>query len=832
MTALFVGNASADNRKLTLKSEAPVFTYQGQQVPSVVALPYAQQKKQAVSAVSGPRKAVVRKDIILEEDFSRLTSGSVDAPDTDTELCTFYGQPGDEYIADGLLNTDGYTGMRMCPAGGTIYFWAYGGQSSAVLNTPLGDYSGHVTVTFRVKSDPTYASGASLVVNMVKGGIDNPTMTESRENPPYNYLTIFPNDGWQEVTVLFDNYSADNDGYIQFNCYGRCFMDDLKVVIENDFMAAPHSLGITAATDSTFTLTWEKVRRANSYKANLYKKVAVGTENASYNTDFEDGQMPAEYTISDGKVVDGVGKGESKALVLENSGYIYSPINFSKYKTFKVDLRVVAPEGVSPYEMGNINMLTYDGSKWTSNGTFSAGYFMDDIYTVDLEEELAWYGGFAEKYFGVGFKLVNCPEGTQLIVDNIECTTGIPSKLEQCYQGWTVTTNPLNYANYTDPVTGLKPVITDFAEGNLCHVTFGNLDPEGEYYYELFSRYLMLDSETQMLEAFYVATPQALSATDIDERGAFTANWKTTPKATRYLVSNYGTYIAKTDEAKHVVMNETFSRVNSDVTSATDPFQAEGSGNYTPTSLDDFADNAGWVAVGPAFCEGMIGCEPVRYAYNSMTTPALYLSNNSQFTLYIKAYGSVGDALALEVSGVAVGSIAFAPMTGDEGETRGIIDAEFVISGKPEYINNETTIKFSTSGYGAFMLDEVRVCQDLKAGQSTMTLLQQAEVGAEATSYDFTGLDEFDYNTFAYTVVAYYDREDGKTAVSLPSEAINVALVDEMAGINMPDVMESTENGNRAVVSIYGADGRQMSHMQKGLNILKRSNGQTVKVVR
>jgi hypothetical protein len=53
--------------------------------------------------------------------------------------------------------------------------------------------------------------------------------------------------------------------------------------------------------------------------------------------------------------------------------------------------------------------------------------------------------------------------------------------------------------------------------------------------------------------------------------------------------------------------------------------------------------------------------------------------------------------------------------------------------------------------YG-FMLDNVKVSQNLKAGDKVYTTLSSATFGADTLSYRFTGLDKYDYDFYAYNV--------------------------------------------------------------------------------
>jgi hypothetical protein len=150
---------------------------------------------------------------------------------------------------------------------------------------------------------------------------------------------------------------------------------------------------------------------------------------------------------------------------------------------------------------------------------------------------------------------------------------------------------------------------------------------------------MMMYSDEVLQPAFGVSAPEVKPATDIDERGGYTANWEPSPKATRYTITNFGVRQAAADEEKHVVLDEDFSKINADVTSATDPYNPEAVGNTKPVSLDDYTNIAGWTSNVTTLAQGMVGCGQSEDYLPYVKTPKLYLMNDSLYYLTIKAYG-------------------------------------------------------------------------------------------------------------------------------------------------------------------------------------------------
>jgi hypothetical protein len=68
------------------------------------------------------------------------------------------------------------------------------------------------------------------------------------------------------------NYSADNDGFIQFHNYGTLIIDDVKVTTTPNFIAAPKMLPESNFTKTSFTANWQPVRKAFNYYLGLYSR--------------------------------------------------------------------------------------------------------------------------------------------------------------------------------------------------------------------------------------------------------------------------------------------------------------------------------------------------------------------------------------------------------------------------------------------------------------------------------------------------------------------------------------------------------------------------------
>ena len=105
-----------------------------------------------------PEKASSKTEtILINEDFSNMTAGTVDQPDTTQMLaCEYSGySPNGVYIDNSLTSGDGtWWGNMVYSAGGAVAIKTYNPQQMAYICTPLGDYSGDITVTCKIKALP------------------------------------------------------------------------------------------------------------------------------------------------------------------------------------------------------------------------------------------------------------------------------------------------------------------------------------------------------------------------------------------------------------------------------------------------------------------------------------------------------------------------------------------------------------------------------------------------------------------------------------------------------------------------------------------------------
>ncbi|MGN0238036.1 MAG: hypothetical protein ACI4AK_08150 [Lepagella sp.] len=237
-----------------------------------------------------PNRSVTKADVIVNENFEAFTAGSPDAPDWDNKLCVGYGY-GDDAIDPALTHDAQWHGHHVCQAGGMAALYNINPQYPSYINTPMMDYSGSIKVSFLAKALKTSwvdqdengalttltRTNSTLTLSLTSNDRKTFDFGDSDIDGYYGTITSFPlyhNQGWCEITVEFDNYSAYNDAFFQIASAGHALIDDIKITQSIDkFIATPVFKGFTGATDDSFTVSFEPVRKSFNYYLYLYELV-------------------------------------------------------------------------------------------------------------------------------------------------------------------------------------------------------------------------------------------------------------------------------------------------------------------------------------------------------------------------------------------------------------------------------------------------------------------------------------------------------------------------------------------------------------------------------
>lgn len=719
--------------------------------------------------------------ILMEEDFSGFAEGSIQEP-WSNPLCNFYGEPG-PYIDPLLTQQPGWTGTNVFSAGGAVILKEYSPMMGAVLNTPLGDYSGNITVSFKYKIAPGYDQSSLVYVNVAKGGLADPEMADCDDN--VFQCNVYPwQEEWRYAEFSCLNKSADNDGFIQFTGYGNIVIDDIKVMSSHDYIAPPKLKPISDFTPTSFRANWEPVRLASFYHVELMKKVYTSDEGIYMELDFEDlNEVPDGWVIPDfspDKIVEG-GENNSKGYKMTGGDYIITPNVDAKYKWMKLFGSLVIPEN---FQEGNpfagyvqFSLLGDDG--WVQLTEAPISWFYDP-WNINLAEMFA---GFADNYYSVKIELVDMGmgEGPYLVLDNIEIET--------------------------NRQTSFEPIITaadyEYVSAAQTYYDFVGLESDAEYYYSVKSFYMGMMSEPVTEHAFGVSSPLLLPASNVT-KSSYVANWERAPKATRYVVTNYGVYNSPSDSEDYSILNEDFVKVDSEYTVSSSLADADPIDNYIECNLDAYTSLPGWTGLGNCIFKGGIGVINSIYETYYIQTPPLDLSNNDKFKLSLLGQIMQDDNLQVFINGKNY----IIPLQAGE------FSGEYLF----EESGSDLVIAFYTANGTSFGLEYVDFSQDIKGGQKVFTFLGSEEVDGSTTSVEFSGLTT-DFSNYAFNVKSVFDYE-GAVAYSAPGDKMFVTLDNSSVITN---VIETSLT--RRIIEWYSIDGCLINGPKPGICIVKYDDG-------
>ncbi len=765
----------------------------------------------------------VTEFVLIDEDFSRFTKGTPDEPfcegnlDWDNMLCSYYMTPPGLYIDDALTEMPGWSGSFVFQAGGCAVIWPNEGDWGH-LNTPLGDYSGDITVTLKARAMPCNYDTSEIEIAPMVGGFSNVEYAKTDDSNSSYTFRLRDYEGWVEMTYSFRNYSADANGFISISVTGSVEVEYLKVTCNpSDFIAAPHIKEITDVTPTSFTANWDLVDNAFTYLVFLNRLDYLTESDAVYTADFE-GTKPLDlpdWSISLGKqsgVVEDETSADNHVLLLRNGDMITAPEYIAKFRDVEFYLKAVSP---TTSITGYLYLDLKKDDEWQTGLGFDLSWFTTgDKVSLDYE----FYGDFANEYEGVRLRVGGLPDDAYLLLDDLKATTSRAGVLTP------ICLDP-EFQELVDELLEYGETVPDeylawwlsIKYGDECSkYTFTDLDPEADYYYRVVAQRIGLRSDSKYQRAFVIAAPELLEASNVDSRGSYTANWEPVAKATGYQVNNYGAVTAQKD-GMFTILEEEFSRVDSKA----DPFSPESLDNYFDiTSFDDYADNKGWTGLGNVIANSCVGVMESYYVSSTLSSPALFLANNDWTRITLVAYGEADGTMTMRYGDFSV-TLSF----DKNGMIDGYLDLEISGSGN--------TLDFYSTDYNAFCLDYLKVEQDVKAGDACFFLLSSQEVGPDVTSATFSSLADTGYDDFAYDVVARYES-DGATALSQSDKfmLVNLESGESRLYASITSIL-STFGDNVAGEEIgrYSITGQPVDSSYRGIVIIRYADGTSRKAL-
>lgn len=311
-----------------------------------------------------------------------------------------------------------------------------------------------------------------------------------------------------------------------------------------------------------------------------------------------------------------------------------------------------------------------------------------------------------------------------------------------------------------------------------CTMTVTGTEKGRDYFYVVRSvndRYTSEESEPCRV---YVPltdldTPVILEAENVSTDG-FTARWQPTFRAMGYIIGLRRQYIATEDQLVTLV-SEDFDKITDGDFSWPYPFYG---------NLDDITSMPGWTYnyFTVRVVSGMFGLENTYKKYGEevfLATPAIDLTGDGgKFTVAVDVYGDKGDVVSVTC--------------GDKTLTHAL-EAQGAQSFNMEFDNGtaSTVIRFEFDGDGASQMlffDNISIQQQVHAGDAVKENVGNYRTETTDTSYEFTGLNANEGDTFVYTVTAwsYSLDEDGVWGPDIFSEVSDPCsvIITDQAGVS------------------------------------------------
>lgn len=757
--------------------------------------------------------SVDKKSVLLYEDFNNV-------PDGNTETIGDLGERYLDYIASHNSEPGRYINNDYTPGsgtwegdyafagkGGTVVLQTTNSRYSGFINTPLGDYSGDITVTVRCRwartlwaadNDLGYNTtpASSLKLAVFKKGYDS--LERAVTDMPWSYLDsgdIYEQEGWQEVTFKFHNDSANAQGYIMLGTEYAIEIDWIKITDDNTFLATPVVNDITNFTNDGFTINWDPVRRSSNYYIDLWKTVYTADAGIDELCDFEEELMPEWLIGPDVEYAKGQGMKGSNAVMVTYDG-INGGIATSD-KGIKLDS--FATKFMFMMDMDNIdkeNPLTlcidvYGDNGWEPFGSMVCdGRRIGPGYYYDLKIDDSYFKGL---YSAVRVYALGTNEYNKLFIDDLALYAARPFVLERMGDVYDTTNDdyPYNAYDCTGQKPGSKPGDTSY--------TFSGLDPETEYWYRVRSHNMFDFTTGEKIHAFGVAAPILLPAANINEK-SYTAQWIDAPKAQKYIVTNYAGVEVTEDNPQFILLEETFSKCTG---------ETKRIDNDTECDLDEYTDLKGWKGVGNTVGENFIGIADRGY----ITTPPMMVNpDRGSVWVYLDVNGMYPDNLYINT---LIGNKGrFVPFD-EDGKVNGWLEIPA--------IEGQQIRLYSYYGVG-LTLNGFDVMQEVKQGDIIRKFDSCVEVPAGEQAYTFSNLNG---DLFAYSVVANFTLEHESTnSISDKFVTVNISNNDS----NITSKIDSL-NSTITELERYSIDGSKVNNGYKGVVITKMSDGSIVKKI-
>lgn len=752
------------------------------------------------------------KVVVIDEDFSGFTEGTEDNPSTATildDMGNFVNKSALKPYSEALSYKQ-WGGAGIFSAGGCLAI-----ANGMFLNTPAGDMSGEVTLTFRARLSK---AGGSTTLNALK------LMFLSRSSIlDYEVKFYSLTDEWQTFTYTSTLGQFEHSGFQFYSMYASniILVDDIRLEQTRTSIPAPKVHEAENMTDTSFKAVWNKSIEADHYLLSVFTKnesnelmtVSEGFDNIKAddkgNIDAASPNYPEgwEFAWKDDDLSNHIAKGEGagkdnkQAVRLIDTGdAITTPYCPEGIKSLKFWVKAEANDGQPKFSS---IMFTVNFGK----GVYTVDNYINipDMFTpehrngyyFDLTETLSAF----DKIYSVKIEYIREEDDkTTILFDDFSYTTYKPT-------------------TYNYVLKDQKVEQQDNEDGTVGFEVNG-LDPDTDYTYSVKSvnsDFTSVASDEQ--EVYAVSIPTALPATNITAN-SYTANWTSHKKVDFYRVDQLQQTVIDKDTKDYVMLDEDFSKVTSSFTEA-DLLEGfyeadERTSGYMP--LDDITKIAGWKASSTVRVNGWLGGNEAKQGSGTIAgaivTPTIDLSHNEgACNISLRVWGSEGDWLIIQGSNPAsLATIEF-PKGG------GIVEKTITMP----LCTSKEQLTFYSNNYKVFLIDYIKITQDVKAGDKVTTITGSVLTEDDDTkSMVMTNPGFSDGHDVLYRVTAMrYDKDSQEShkyySTSTPSDLMLVknpnpsgigsveAAAENVAGVEGGIVVNAA---NATTVSVFNLSGQ------------------------
>lgn len=752
------------------------------------------------------------KVVVIDEDFSGFTDGTEDNPSTATildDMDNFVNKSALKPYSEALSYKE-WGGHGLFSAGGCLAI-----ANGMFLNTPAGDMSGEVTLTFRARLSK---AGGSTTLNALK------LMFISRSSlVDYEVKFYSLTDEWQTFTYTSTLGDFEHSGFQFLSMYDSniVLVDDIRLEQTRTSIPAPKVQEAENMTDTSFKAVWNKSIEADHYLLSVFTKnesnelmtVSEGFDNIKAddkgNIDATSPNYPEgwEFAWKDNDLSNHIAKGEGAGTdnkqavrLIDTGDAITTPYCPEGIKSLKFWVKAEANDGQPKFSS---IMFTVNFGK----GVYTVDNYINipDMFTpehrngyyFDLTETLSAF----DKIYSVKIEYIREEDDkTTILFDDFSYTTNKPT-------------------TYNYVLKDQKVEQQDNEDGTVGFEVNG-LDPDTDYTYSVKSvnsDFTSAASDEQ--EVYAVSIPTALPATNITAN-SYTANWTSHKKVDFYRVDQLQQTVIDKDTKDYVMLDEDFSKVTSSLTEADllDGFYEadERTSGYMP--LDDITKIAGWKASSTVRVNGWLGGNEAKQGSGTIAgaivTPTIDLSHNEgACNISLRVWGSEGDWLIIQGSNPAsLATIEF-PKGG------GIVEKTITMP----LCTSKEQLTFYSNNYKVFLIDYIKITQDVKAGDKVSTITGSVLTeDADTKSMVMTNPGFSDGHDVLYRVTAMrYDKDSQEShkyySTSTPSDLMLVknpnpsgigsveAAAENVAGVEGGIVVNAA---NATTVNVFNLSGQ------------------------